>query len=193
MLYDEKRKEGATMSQDYCERKVKDRCPITGFPRDEHGHLLELVEDMAEGADKSIELTNPYGSLQYAIGSGNDFLCMDHAFISRNGKQWVVLHASRNSESGPGGYLEGAGYKIVPLGPKVQGVVFSMMDGAFEEVQHSVRGWNQDRWYWYRAVTVGCARVLGDAVPEFSQRQTRRGGKRIDAWIQGFWKAQGLK
>jgi hypothetical protein len=176
------------MSQDYCTRKVKDRCPITGYPRDEYGHLLELVEDMAEGADKSVELTSPYGSLEFAIGSGDDFLCMDYAIVSRGERCWVVLHATLNSETGH--FIQNAGYEIVPLGPKVQGAVTGLMDGAFEEVPHSVKGWNQDSWYWYRAVTQACAKVLGVEVPKFSRRQLRHGGKLIDKWIKEFWKAQ---
>ena len=51
------------------------------------------------------ELTNPYGLLGYAVGSGDDFWCFDYALLE-DGR--MVLSATINSETGcfimSGGY-----------------------------------------------------------------------------------------
>ena len=127
------------------------------------------------------ELTNPYGALEYAVGSGDDFSCFDYAFL---GDGRVVLSATVNSETGC--FIESAGYKVVPV-EEAPSVALGFVDQAVEwcgwnDVRHTVRGWNQDPYYFYRSVFLRCA----DNPPEFSDNQIRKGGKRITRYCSAI-------
>jgi len=178
------------MSQDYHLRRIKSRCTVTGFPMDEYGHHLEMAPKRAK---ESRELTSPYGSLEFAIGSGDDFVCFDYHIIrsalkENYNKPYIILHGTRNSETAS--YIEDCGYALLQLGPAVLDAVYELMDAQFDDVRHSKAGWNQDHRYFLRAVTRAVAReinVEGWGVPDFSDRQWRKGGKRIDKWVEDFW------
>jgi hypothetical protein len=164
--------------------------PVTGYPMDKYGHLLdpqddngELVENWQETGTELFNLTSPYGFLNFAIGNGDDFLCMDYTVIDVDDGQYIILDTVLNSETGS--FIQGGGYEVLPvntLAEKREAIrtTYGMMDGGFEDVRHSVKGWNQDVWYWSRCV----ARALfPDEMEKFSERQMRRGGKRIEAAI----------
>jgi len=147
------------MSSDYSYQTISSYELINGVrvPMDEWGHYLSW--DDIRG-DEARELTSPYGSLMFAIGSGDDFHCFDYATLP-DGR--VVLHAVVNSETG--GFIQGAGYEAAPPTEAVEvavGFVDAAMswlyDGGEPYVKHTVRGWNQDPYYFVRAV----ARHVGD-------------------------------
>lgn len=124
------------------------------------------------------QLTSPYGSLQFAIGSGDDFHCYDYAFLP-DGQ--VALDATVNSETG--GFIQGAGYEIcspedapsIALGMVEMGIDWLEMNG----LRHNKKGWNQDPFYFYRSVCIDCS-----ADVHFSERQKRFGGKKIDEFCK---------
>jgi hypothetical protein len=167
--------------------------PVTGYPMDEYKHLLgpqdangELVEGWQEPGTELFNLTSPYGFLQFANGNGDDFLCMDYTTINVDEGKYLILHTVLNSETGS--FIQSAGYEVLPVNTRAEKreallTTYGMMDGGFEDVRHSVKGWNQDVWYWSRCV----ARALfPDEMKKFSERQMRHGGKRIEAAINNI-------
>ena len=95
-------------------------------------------------------LTDPYGILEYAVGSGDDFVCFDY-YIHPNGM--VRLHAVVNSETGS--FIEnmqepftvGKRYAINESAK----LVASALDWcSINNVRHDKRGWNQDPYYFVR-------------------------------------------
>jgi hypothetical protein len=123
------------------------------------------------------ELTNPYGCLHWAIGNGDDFFCFDYAILP-DGR--VVLDATVNSETGS--FIQSAGYEVVSKEDAPQVALNMVGEGitwaADNDVRISKKGWNQDPYFFYRCVCLACA----DDHPEFSDRQKRFGGKKIDAF-----------
>jgi hypothetical protein len=185
-------RKGEKMSRDYHYQK-----PVGtrhGYPTDQWGHILSKEE----GRDgMHVELTNPYGALWYAIGNGDDFVCFDYATLREcgDGQIRLALHATVNSDTAS--FIEGFGYFVetpenapaVALGMTDQALewaaepAYDMWTKKYTNVRHSKRGWNQDPYYFYRSVYITCAEILGKTVPDFSQRQYRMGGKRIDRFV----------
>ena len=165
---------------------VEDTDPITGYPRDKYGHLLdpEGVSDIKRGTELH-NLTSPYGFLEFAIGSGDDFLCMDYATITtKDGLNFIILHTTLNSETGS--FIQGSGYEVLPIDTQEQkrealSAAIGMMDGGFEDVRHSEKGWNQDVWYWARCIDRALNPDLYKAIPRLTERQMRHGGKRVNS------------
>lgn len=143
---------------------VHDICPITGYPRDQWGHLLSTTDlrdgDVIPGWDKPgtelPNITSPYGHLEFAIGSGDDFHCFDYEKIDAGPRGlFMVLHGTVNSETGS--FIENAGYEVLPVNTMAQEsaavcAAFGLMDEALEwcswnEVRHTVKGWNQNPAY----------------------------------------------
>lgn len=167
--------------------------PTTGYPVDDYGNLLDpmdendtLFTDYDKPGTELYNMTSPYGFLEYAIGSGDDFLCMDYrTFHTDKGTDpgdYIILDAVRNSETGS--FIERSSYEVLPInneGQKREALerVRYVMDGAFEEVRHSRKGWNQDRWYFFRSVAHA---LFPEAFANIktSDRQFRFGGKRMD-------------
>lgn len=121
------------------------------------------------------KLTDPYGALEYAVGSGDDFVCFDfHVDVA--GRQ-VLLHAVVNSETGS--YIEdfeAPGYYAFAEAPTMaQALVERALDWCIDnELRHSRKGWNQDPYYFVRAVVAAIARAEGQPyrrVPRTSKRQ----------------------
>lgn len=164
------------MSQDYSYQDIRGWSQEHGLPMDEWGHLLSK-EDVTKDGKQARELTSPYGTLMYVIGSKDDFVCFDFHVLEDG---YVVLHAVINSETGS--FIQDSGYEIVPLveAPKS---VMHLMDGAFDDVQHSKRGWSQDHWFFYRDVCLTVAEEKGLKVPQFKEKERRFGGKAIEAFV----------
>jgi len=125
------------------------------------------------------ELTNPYGSLNWAIGSGDDFFCFDYDFLPDNR---VVLDSTINSETGS--FIQEAKYEVVSQ-DHAPNVALSMVDEGISwavdnDVRHTKQGWNQDPYYFYRRVFYDCDNNKNK--PNFSDREFRMGGKRINAY-----------
>jgi len=122
------------------------------------------------------QLTSPYGALEWAIGNGDDFHCFDYAFLP-DGR--VVLEATANSETGC--FIQNAGYEVCTR-EEAPDVALGMVDmgleclSTWEVVRHNKSGWNQDPYYFYRCVKLRCS----DDPPDFSDREKRFGGKRIN-------------
>ena len=163
------------MGSDYLYRPITGTDPHTGWPVDERGHVLD--KDDTRGSEAR-DLTSPYGSLHFAIGSGDDFWCFDYAVLD---DAWMVLHATINSETGSFIMDAPDGYQVVPLA-EAASVALGMTDQALEwagdnDVRHTRKGWNQDAYYFYRCVVLAARQQ--DAT--FPDRQKRFGGKRIAA------------
>ena len=135
-------------------------CPVTGYPRDQFGHLLDtaslddgaVVPNWDKPGTKLFNITSPYGHLQYATGNGDDFFCYDFEILNAGPRgQFAVLHAMINSETG--GFIEGFSYEVMPcnsLAEKMRVVraAFALVDRAVDwcisnDVKHSIKGWNQ--------------------------------------------------
>lgn len=152
------------------------------LPVDEYGYVI--------GAE-----TDPYGLLEFAVGSGDDFVCFDYEITKIEGKSIVILHAVLNSETGS--FIEGFGYEVIHInnpkfkviGEMAQEVVSAaanMVNNALEwcsdnEVRHSKSGWNQNPNCFVRAVA--CAISESEAPRRFSYREMRFGGKTINRYI----------
>lgn len=171
------------MSQDYHYRKIAKLDKKTGYPMDEYGHHLDPND---KRGDEARELTSPYGSLEYAIGSGDDFHCFDFAILEKGKKKWVALHSVINSETGS--FIMDGSYEVVTP-EEAPNVALGMIDQAMEWVHdnrmrgHSEKGWNQDTYYFYRAVWFTVHPEVDRT--KFSYREFRHGGKKIAA-VCGF-------
>jgi hypothetical protein len=145
---------------------VRDICPLTGYPRTYYGHLLQttdlhdgsVIPDWDKPGTKLPNFTSPYGHLEFAVGTGDDFYCFDYAVINAGPRgKFIILHATINSESG--GFIEDAfhGYEVLPCNTMAQEAdairaAFGMVDQALEwcahnDIRHSTKGWNQNPAY----------------------------------------------
>lgn len=144
-------------------------CPTTGYPVDNHGHLLDPlspndgrpVEGWDRAGTKLCNVTSPYGHLEFAIGTGDDFTCFDYEEVNAGPRgRFIVLHSVWNSEAG--GYIHDVEYRVLPcnsLAEKAAAVreAIGLMDRAletlsFNELRHSAAGWNQSPEYFPIAV-----------------------------------------
>lgn len=178
------------MSQDYHYSKIVKFHDLTGCPINRYGHLLYPYgpgHKTLKIGEEAMELTSPYGSLHYAVGSQDDFYCFDfHAW-----DYTVVLHAVINSETG--GFIQDAAYDLVCiLEDEPEYIALQLTEQALEwctenNIRHNKSGWNQDPYYFFRCVCVAAKRLgdgMLDCIPEFSERQRRYGGKRINKFCQ---------
>jgi hypothetical protein len=192
------------MGDDLGTSEVYDICPITKYPRDSYGHLLNPISRRDGGVTPNwskpgtvlANITSPYGHLNFAIGSGDDFYCFDYEVINAGPYgEFIILDSVWNSDTGH--HIEGADYEILPFNTKteclealrVAGCMVSSAVNATsqQDIKHTERGWNQDTLYFVRCVArkarpVDFMSYNGrEWVQTFSERQMRHGGKRIDA------------
>ena len=125
-------------------------------------------------------LTNPYGSLHYAIGSGDDFWCFDYAKLV-DGR--VIVHSTINSETG--GFIMRGEHEVVPEN-EAPDVAMGMIDQAItwcceNDVRITRKRWYQDPYYFYRSVFQACDKLIL-VKPRFSDREMRLGGKRVNRY-----------
>lgn len=182
------------MSSDYQYRPIVGQDATTGWPTDQYGHVLDKDDITTRGSDgrKARDLTSPYGALEFVIGSEDDFWCFDYAVIEN---EWIVLHSVINSETGS--FIQDDDYQVIPL-EAASVAALELVDRAQEwcaanDVRHTRRGWNQDEYYFWRAVTLAAKKAaLGplhhDTRLHFSDRQQRFGGKRIHALLSNAYK-----
>ena len=145
---------------------VHDICPVTGYPRDEWKHLLQttslrdgaVIPDWDKPGTELPNFTSPYGHLEFAIGTGDDFYCFDYEKVNAGPRGlFMVLHATINSETG--GFIMDApnGYEVLPINTMAEQsaavrAAFCLMDEALEwcchnDIRHTVKGWNQNPAY----------------------------------------------
>jgi hypothetical protein len=162
------------MSQDYLMKKIErwETIADVRVPIDEHDHYLdwnEINEDKTEAKD----LTSPYGALHYAVGFGNDKWdeeLQDYVEVDRG--DWmivwdfaelpdgrIILHGTCNSDSG--GFIMLHEYIVVER-DNAAATAFNLIDQAIDLCfectdgeTHDEKGWNQDPWYFVRALA-GC-------------------------------------
>lgn len=117
--------------------------------------------------------TDPYGNLEYAVGSGDDFICFD--FACEDG--WMKLHAVVNSETGS--FIEDFGKAAIVRYQDAVAEAVSMTEAALDwcatnNVRLDLKGWNQDPYYFARKVE------------ETATDSTHKPARRIKHWRQ--WK-----
>ena len=172
--------------------------PITGYPMDSYGHLLDplsphsgLPEDNWEKKGTELyNLTNPYGFLHYACGSGDDFWCFDYSTIQSVTGDYAILDATINSETGC--FIMGGGYEVLPARSpdEVRDVVLTargMVDQAVDwmydnDVQHTKRGWNQDPQFFVNDVCRSLYRHRFDS--GWTERMLRMNSKKVQAVVR---------
>lgn len=102
-------------------------------------------------------LTNPYGSLEFVIGTADDFICFDYHVDEENKR--VLLHAVINSETGS--FIQDfeapawVSYRDDLLAPynRANELVGTALDWcAYNNCEHDEVDWNQDPRYFARAV-----------------------------------------
>lgn len=141
-------------------------CPITGFPLTQYGHLLQttslhdgsVITDWDKPGTELPNFTSPYGHLEFAVGSGEDFYCFDYEVINAGPRgKFIIMDSVINSETG--GFIENAlnGYVVLPVNTVAQDSAaiheaFGMVDQALEwcnnnDIRHTVKGWNQNPAY----------------------------------------------
>jgi hypothetical protein len=114
---------------------------------------------------KPARVTDPYGKLEYAIGTQDDFWCFDF-YLHRDGT--VTLHAMINSESVH--FIKDAEKPIrVPRSRAVEEAK-RLTQAAIEWCQecgdpltHDLKGWNQSPCYFWRSVHAAITKT-GEAI-----------------------------
>ncbi len=187
---------------DYNLVEVADRCVVTGYPRDKYGLLLDPDSGPEDGwkngwkGMKLKELTSPYGSLEFAVGSGDDFYCFDYALVKGigiNRGHWLVLHSVINSETGH--FIDRGDYQIISM-MDYDDDALSFVSAALDwcqtnDIKHTKRGWNQDPFYFVRCVRNAVRHHYhrtgqtnsSSPLKEWSNHAKRFGGKRIDGGV----------
>lgn len=166
---------------------------LTGYPVDEYGHLLNPIDTEVEVAigESLLNLTNPYGFLNFAIGNGDDFLCMDYSTIETSKGDFLIVDSTYNSESS--GYIGSVSYDVYPINDdkekinalkNVNLMLWTVGDG---EAPHSKAGWNQDERYFLRAIA---RNLFPDKFSRCSERMIRFGGKIADGAIAELLKQE---
>jgi hypothetical protein len=126
----------------------------SNLPLDQYGHVS--LPDAK---------TDPYGDLEYVVGSGDDFICFDWAFFSHEGRNYVALHGTLNSETGS--FIQDHDYTVLDWSGDMEGealskayaMVSSALDWCAEnDVRHDKTGWNQDAFYFIRSLARGLYR-----------------------------------
>lgn len=168
-------------------------CEITGYPKNKYGHLLDSicphdgrpVENWQSTGTELYNLTNPYGFLHFAIGSGDDFWCFDFKEINAGPRGcFVILDATINSETGS--FIMGSRYEVMPCNSSEEkrNVVLKASEIAGEarswvadnEVRHSKSDWSQDMFYFERSVA---SAMFSYRFKKISERQLRFSGKQV--------------
>jgi hypothetical protein len=162
----------------------------TGYPKDKYGHLLDPGEH--EGIKAGIvlnNLTSPYGFLEYAIGNGDDFVCMDYNITTTDqGAKFLILHSVVNSETG--GFIDRFEYDVIHLidyDYDANAITDRAIEWCYDNgLKHNVSGWNQEPYYFARCAHLDFIGETGEPseVPEFTEREKRMGGKRINQFCK---------
>lgn len=153
-----------------------------GYPG---GRYLELDEEVIIGVELK---TDPYGALEFAVGTGDDFWCFDYALdpgdLDRDG--WIKLHAVINSETGS--FIQNAEPPLfLPIGEDAikaaAGLVSAALDWCAENgVRHHFKGWNQDPAYFVRSVRDAVYSVQPEPLAWTRRPVTRR--RKTAQWMK---------
>lgn len=177
---------------------VHDIDPLTGYPRDQWRHLLNPISHRDSSIEKDwdkpgtnlVNFTSPYGRLEYACGSGDDFHCFDYETINAGPKGlFTILHATINSETGS--FIQDGDYLVLPCNTMAdERAVIEAADHlvseaeewcCFNDIRHTKKGWNQTPSYLTRSVARGLSRWRFE---KCSEREIRMGSKRVAGIMQ---------
>jgi hypothetical protein len=154
-------------------------------------------------------LTDPYGSLEFCIGSEDDFTCLDYHVGLVEGVSVAILHSTVNSETSH--YIEDSAYVVINTNdslfkdtcdPEIYIVetAKSLVTSALmwlqpswfgiddKPIKHTIVGWNQRPEYFIRAVANNVFKPWRPR--KFSGRELRYGGKTIDTWTNHLTMSQ---
>lgn len=165
------------MSQDYHPRTIaRFHKEFPNLAQAEDGSFLDATPEQKIG-DTAVELTNPYGALEYCIGNGEDFYCFDFAIVTGKrgtsdpyGETLFVLDSAINSETG--GFIQGGSVTNLLCKPHeairwAAEMVADAMDWmACNDIRHNRKGWNQTPGYFFRSVFLN---AVGD-IPSITER-----------------------
>jgi hypothetical protein len=98
--------------------------------------------------------TDPYGKLEFAVGSHRTFWCFDYCHHEDG---TITLHAAINDSEGFGESLEDAEPPVTVPAAEAPALAKDLVCKALEwlvehGIQHDREGWSQDPWYFHRAV-----------------------------------------
>lgn len=146
--------------------------------------------------------TDPYGDLEFVIGSGDDFVCFDWEIRGHTLRIESVL----NSETGhfidrfnepieidlPDKDIDLPGVSFTDLQETILDEIYSALDWCYEnEVRPSKVGWNQDPYYLYRSIMLSLHAdgfielpALRGRKRRWSRKEIRLGGKQINQFVQ---------
>lgn len=140
-------------------------------------------------------ITDPYGELEFVIGSGDDFICFDYHLERLDAESvLVIIDAVINSETGS--FIQSFDYycDVIKVSDnpveELRVMIYKAIEWCWEnEVKYTKQGWNQDPWYVYRSFCQAWEfETKGNEFDDkkwnkFSDRQFRFGGKRIDRLV----------
>lgn len=157
------------MGSDYLYQRIARFATLTTrIPLDDAGHYLDPA-DRRPGVhgEEARELTSPYGLLHFAVG------CTEHDDGEGSTVDWsrlfdyaelpngrIVLHAVTDSDSG--GFTEQAAYLTVSRDEapaqalRLVTDALAAMGEIAPDAAHDEDGWNQDPYYFARAVAAHC-------------------------------------
>lgn len=115
------------ISQEEVDRYNRERRP-RGRPSGRETMLkrMGVTFDKSGHASYGGMTTDPYGTLSFTIGTGDDFHCFDYLALPGG---YIALHAVVNSETAS--FIQDASYAIVPLG-EAQATIETMIEAAWD-------------------------------------------------------------
>lgn len=129
----------------------------TASPYDDEPDWLDIKEYPVN--------TDPYGKLEFVIGSEDDFVCFDYQ--TEPEQEVIILHAVLNCETGS--FIQDFSKRAVWPIDNTEGVmamnaaeaakalVEEALDWCAEnDVEHDAEGWNQDPYYFARYIESLC-------------------------------------
>lgn len=171
---------------------------LTGYPKDKWGHLLNsishrdgsVIEDWDKKGTRLPNFTNPYGHLEFACGSGDDFHCFDYEHIDAGPRgSFIILHSTINSETGC--FIEDGRYVVLPVNTmdeerkaivEARVMVSDALDCCDHNfIKHTKKGWNQSPEYFVNAVSRNLFKYKFE---DISERQIRFGSKTVEKIIK---------
>jgi hypothetical protein len=131
---------------------------INGYDQWKTASPYDDEPDMRDIREYTVN-TDPYGILEYCIGSADDFICFDYQTFPEHGT--CILHAVLNSETGH--FIENFASPEVFFYDDPDGntnaleaakelVLEALEWCAMNRVQHDSEGWNQDVYYFIRTI-----------------------------------------
>lgn len=137
-----------------------------------------------------VNKTDPYGSLEYVVGSSDDFICFDYYLGSHENRTVFLLHSVVNSETA--GFIQDNDTVLIDANdPEFKSIgdfeaacirtAMRFVDDAVcwcaeNGIKHSKKGWNQDPYYLVREIAW---QFHGQNDPR-TRNTKRKGGIRIN-------------